>query len=171
MSHGRDRWQGQYGKSIAILCTQGQLVWELIFRDKKKRCTERTESHLLVHEAENLVTEIETNCQLKCQYEIPRKEIYPTWQKQVRSRCRSFKGSLFMQTMSKYCRSFKYLMSQNLVSDAPVENHLPPLQPLELLWIYYSTREMRMFLSEDFCSLMIFKKPEFLRHISQNYYN
>lgn len=33
------------------------------------------ESHLLKHEAENEVTEIETNCQLKCQHKIPGKEI------------------------------------------------------------------------------------------------
>jgi len=34
-----------------------------------------TDSHLLMHEAESEVTEIETNCQLKCQHEIPREEI------------------------------------------------------------------------------------------------
>lgn len=34
-----------------------------------------TESHLLKHEAENEVTVIETNSQLKWQYKIPGKEI------------------------------------------------------------------------------------------------
>lgn len=34
-----------------------------------------TESRLLKLEAENEVTEIETNCQLKCQYKMPGKEI------------------------------------------------------------------------------------------------